>query len=362
MTQIYDILHDIYYDPSNNAAFSSIDRLYKEARKRIPNIKLSTVKDFLNKQFSYTLHKPVRHNFKRNRVLASRPNEHWQADLVDMQAYSKDNDGYKYILMIIDVFSKMLQAIPLKTKNANEMKSAFIKAFQDQSPDFLFTEEGSEFTNTIVRSYFEEMEVHHLVAQNKETKAAVVERVNRTIKSRMFKYFTSLGKHKWLDVLPQLVTAYNHSYHRSIKMRPVDVSLSNVKKVFQNLYGCRNEIEYLQTSKKAPKAKPGDFVRIKYKYNTFDKGYYPYWRDKVFTIKSVNTSTSKPTYTLVYGNQTLKKRFYEEEIQPIPYPEKWRIEKIIRRDRRNHRLLIRWKDYGPEDDSWITEEEFESLS
>jgi len=360
MTQIYKALHDIYYNPSNNASFSSVNRLYNEAKKEVPNITINTVKQFLDKQFSYTLHKPVRHNFERNRVLASRPNQHWQADLVDMRAYAKENDGYNYILMIIDVFSKILQAFPLKSKNAEEIKSSFVKAFHETLPTFLFTDEGTEFTNRIVKNYFTAMEVHHIVAQNKETKAAIVERVNRTLKTRMFKYFTSSGTHRWLEVLPKLVTAYNHSYHRSIKMRPIDVSFNNVQKVFRNLYGCRDEIEFLKSKKTKPKAKNGDFVRIKYKFNAFDKGYYPYWRDKVFTIKSVNRSAKKPTYTLMYGNQILPKRFYEEEIQPIPYPEKWRIEKIVRRDR--HRLLVRWKDYGPEDDSWITEDEFASLS
>ena len=118
---IFDILHDLYYTPENNAAFSSVRRLYIEGKKQIPNLKLSDVHEFLNKQFSYTLHKPVRHNFPRNKVLASRPYEHWQADLVDMRAYVKDNEGYNYILMIIDVFSKVLQAFPLKTKGAQCM-------------------------------------------------------------------------------------------------------------------------------------------------------------------------------------------------------------------------------------------------
>ena len=231
------ILRDLYYDTSSEAGFSSISKLLKHARQRDSSITRDEVKEWLKDQVTYTLHHPARRRFKRNPVVASSPNELAQADLVDMQAFESQNDGSKYLLTMIDVFSKRGFAVPLKSKHAAEIVRALSLIFKDYRPFMIQTDQGLEFRNRQVNSLMNKMGVKLYYAYNQDIKASVVERFNRTLKSKMFKYFTSKGSRRYMDVLPSLLHSYNNSYHRSIRMRPIDVPHSDPDVVFKNLYG-----------------------------------------------------------------------------------------------------------------------------
>src|SRR5260370_23003718 len=102
------LLEKIYYSPENPASFSGAYKLYNEAKKYNSSIKLNEVKDWLRTQHVYTLHRPARRRWQRNRIYVSYIDEQWEIDLIDLRVYSRQNDGYNYILMVIDVFSKYL--------------------------------------------------------------------------------------------------------------------------------------------------------------------------------------------------------------------------------------------------------------
>ena len=99
------------------------------------------------KQNTYTLHKQKRKNFLRNKVLVKNINEQFQADIVDMQMFSKHNNNYKYILTVIDVLSKYAFAKPLKTKSSKDVLKAFENIFKERKPFKLQTDKGKEFVN-----------------------------------------------------------------------------------------------------------------------------------------------------------------------------------------------------------------------
>ena len=241
------------------------------------------------------LHKPVRKNFKKRRVFAAKSNDIWAADLVDMQYFAKTNKGYRYILMIIDVFSKYGWAIPLKRKTGSEMVEAFTQLWDsgEKPPRFLWTDKGKEFDNVQMEALLKSRNVHLYWTDNEE-KSTIVERWNRTIKQWMWKYFTKHRTGVYIDILPQLIEKYNGTYHRSIKCTPSDARKpSNHQHVFNALYGGSNKFD--KKLSQPPKFHVDDQVRITKKKKQFEKGYTTNWTEEVFTVTEV-----QPTYPYTY--------------------------------------------------------------
>ena len=192
-------------------------------------------------QDAYTLHKPVRRHFKRNRVIVGGIDELWQMDLADMQSMQKFNDGYRYLLVCIDVFSKYAWVIPLKNKTGPTLVEAFNTILASgRKPEQIQTDQGTEFFNKHFQAL---MKKEGIVLYNtyNETKASIVERLIRTLKTKMWRYFTSKKTVRYIDVLPDLVYAYNHSVHRRIKTKPADVSVENEKEIWHTLYDDHGE-------------------------------------------------------------------------------------------------------------------------
>jgi hypothetical protein len=179
----------------------------------------------------------------------------------------------------------------------------------------------------------------------------------------MFKYFTANGTRKYIDVLPKLVDAYNNSFHRSIKMRPIDVDEYNKEDVFENLYGYTNERNYLLSKNKIPKLSVGDKVRKKYELTPMDKGYYPKWTDVVYEVSKSIKGSNKPMYSIKLNDITLPQKFYPEELQKIK-DKFYRIEKIVKRKTKNGQrgFIVKWVGYPESQNSWVSERDLHNVS
>jgi hypothetical protein len=361
MSNTSNVLKSIYYDIKHPASFGSVRSLYKYAKIRIQNLTLKEVKDWLSEQLSYTLHKPARKTFLRNRIIVSRINEQFQADLVDMQEFSEINNGFKYLLTVIDCFSKYLWSIPLKSKHSNSIINAFKIVFNERKPEKLQTDKGREFDNQNFRQFLNTQNIKYFTSQDKKIKCAIVERVNRTIKDKMFKYFTAKGTRNYVNILKNLVDSYNNRWHRSIKMKPIEVNHSNEKEVFRNLYGTNNLINLIGQRDKGS-LDLGNTVRKKYDLTHFDRGYYPNWSDETYTVDRKLPKIGKRQYVVkdYYGN-TQNRRFYKEELQKISPNTPYRIDRILRTRRRNNRLeyLVSWIGYRER--TWIPAQELMEL-
>ena len=178
-------LHRHYYDPKRVGSYGGVAAL----QRVVPAER--DVERWLSTQDAYTLHKPVRRHFKRRCVVVGGPNQQWQADLVDMSRLKTANDGTTFLLTVIDVFSKRAWCIPLKSKSAASLVAAFRRLLNDVNiPTTLQTDKGSEFLNRPLQRLLKEYGVHHFATHSEETKASVVERFNRSLKTRMWRYFT----------------------------------------------------------------------------------------------------------------------------------------------------------------------------
>ena len=236
----------MYYDP--RTCFSGMHDL-----KRKTGAKMKDIREFLEKQDVYTLHKPILKTYAKRRVQVSDIDEQFQADLIDMQKFKSANNNVNYALTVIDVFSKKAWAIPIQRKTGSEICEAFRTIFAERIPLRIQTDKGTEFINKDTQAFFKKHGVTWFTTQG-DTKCQIVERWNRTLKTKMWKYFTANNTRKWIDVLPKLVENYNTSYHRSIKMTPNEASLKKNKHlVFHNLYGKIADVKKKSTIKSETK-------------------------------------------------------------------------------------------------------------
>ena len=246
-----------YYSPKSPASFTSASAIKKSTDTAAS---LPVIQNWLNDQETYSIHRPVKRKFRRRRVVVSGIDDQWQADLADLSNRADQNDGYKFLLGCIDVFSKYAWVVPLKTKSAREvlrgLKSILENDDERRRPRTLQTDKGTEFTNREVQAYLKREKIGFFTTENEETKAQIVERFWRTLKGRMFKYFTYKKTDRYVDVLDDLVHSYNHTYHRSIKMKPAEVREENEAQVHRTLYPVSEVMSAVGKFKK------GDYVRI----------------------------------------------------------------------------------------------------
>ena len=248
---ITKILKEIYYDAGHVAGFGSAKDLYSAVRRKGKKITLKKVKEFLQKQDTYTLHKPVRRKFKRRKIMSKGVDYLWQADLIDLQPISKENKGNRFLLTIIDTLSRFGFAVPVKDKTGQTMVQAFKKIFSSSKrvPTKLFTDSGPEFWNKKCHDFLRGKNIIHYSTAS-DVKAATVERFNRTIQMKLYKYFTAKGTLHYVRVLPSLIRSYNERIHRAYGKAPVNVGRNNEKDVWQALYG-----NYMRSKTKLPKYK-----------------------------------------------------------------------------------------------------------
>ena len=188
---------------------------------------------------------------------------------VCLSRLKKSNDVTTFLLTVIDVFSKRAWCIPLKNKSAASLVAAFTQLLRERSPITLQTDKGSEFLNRSLQKLLKQYDVLHISKHNGETKASIVERFNRTLKTRMWRYFTKSQSGRYLDVLQDCVRSYNKTYHRNIGIAPSEVNGTNQESVWKRLYG--------HEGGGTPQFRIGDRVRISKAKRHFEKGYMANW-------------------------------------------------------------------------------------
>ena len=343
----------VYYNPLHPGSFGGVERLRQGIKDETgEKVSVHEVRDFLSEQDAYTLHKPARVHFKRNRVFVTKPLKQFQADLCDMQALADHNDSFNYLLTVIDVFSKKAYARVLKKKTASEVVKAFESVLlESQVPEKLQTDAGKEFFNKSFDTLMQKYGIVHFKT-NSDLKASVVERFNRTLKTRMWRYFTAQNTRRYLEVLPDLLNSYNNSYHKSIKMTPQEVTSENAVQVFRNLYGTISSRPKINM-----KFKKGDLVRISKLRGVFDKKYEQSFTDELFTVTRTIPRTP-PVYKLEdYDGEPIEGSFYEAELQKVKMTRDrmFQVEKILKRRvvKGEKQVFVRWKNWPEKFNSWV---------
>lgn len=213
----------------------------------------------------------------------------------------KINNGYVYILNVIDIFSKYVWSVPLKTKTGKEVADAFVHIFNTtkRRPKKLHVDRGKEFYNTNVKRVLNSLDIEIYSTQT-DKKASIVERFNRTLGDKLKPLIYK--EKKWIDKLQGVIQTYNNTFHRTIKMKPKEVNINNETALLTNVY-------QIDSTKSKRKFEVGDRVRISSHVFKFRNKLKTNWAKEIFTITEAHTSNVH--YYKVAGIDAC---FYESEL------------------------------------------------
>ena len=224
---------DKYYKLSNPASFGGVKKLQRASHKS-----KNAVKRYLLSQEVYTRHRQVNKKFTRNKFVVSGPKQQVQADTTDWSKFH--HEGHPYMLFLIDSFSKKAWGLPLKDKTAASAVKAMEPLLRANSWQSIYTDRGTEFLNSSVQSLFKKYKVKHWLSSSIH-KAAFAERVQLTIKQKLFKYLESrpTNKHSFLTDVKHTFRSYNAASHSSHGLPPNQVHEMNkteARKLWPILY------------------------------------------------------------------------------------------------------------------------------
>jgi len=357
-----DFIVELYRTVGHPVAFSSPGTIYKYFNGTVP---LAMIKEALEHVDSYTLHKEYKKTAVHNPYYVYRLRKRFQADLIDIAGLKSANSGVTFLLVVIDTFSRKIWVMPLLRKTASDTTNglrSWLASMTDEKPESLLTDSGKEFVNKQVKKLMHEHGIELIQSRNVH-KAAIVERVNKSIQILIYKYLTDRGEVRYLDVLPQLITTYNDRKHRSLQyMTPNEADDPNneilIRSIQLSRYAAINKKGRKKSANARSKFEIGDSVRIKSLSSGVSnarRAYVQQFHGEYFEITKVSHRMPVTMYELksLDSGENIEGGFYASELVAVR-GNVFKIERIIRTKGkgRNKKHLIRWQHFGPQWDSW----------
>lgn len=362
------ILLKLYEDYRSPSGLSGINMLFKAAKIAHPHITLQEIKHFLAGQNSYTLHKITPRRFTRRKTIASGPKNIITCDLADMSSISSHNDGVRYLLIGLDVFSRYMSVKKLINKNSKTV-TEHLELMLDE-PAFkgtrkIFCDRGAEFTNNNVKQMYERKKIKFYSTHSQEIKSGLIERHIRTLKTKIYKFLTHTKSQRYIDVLNDLVSAYNSSPHRGLKgLTPLTVHFHLSPRDIRELY-------FRMYSYRPPQAKQthtlpvGQTVRVSStaRQNIFHKSHKILNTREIFRIRKTDVKLGVRGYFLEdLLKEEIQGVFYRDELIPTLLPAVFDFE-IIKtlKDKKTQKVkhLVEWVGYPSKFNSYINESDIE---
>ncbi len=353
---------EAYMTPGHPVAFSSpatVARHFGTTREAARKV--------LESLDTYSLHKEYRRAKRYNPYYVYNRRDLVQADLVDVRALSKDNDGMQHLLVLIDVFSKKLWVLPLPDKSAATVRDALALWLDELLPPggrrikVYSSDWGREFQNRLVADLLRSRGVGRQEFATTTSKCAVVERANKSLQLLIYKYLSDRETTRYLDVLQDLVRTYNSRPHRSLGgMSPNEADMPVNEEHVRGIHMQR----YAKVVRRKPKYKPGDVVRIRIdsskQLGQAKRSYNPQSVGEFFMITRVNRRLPIPMYFIrsLDTGEHIQGSFLGSELTLIGEQREWKISKVLKE--RTHRgrkeYLVRYKHFGPRWDEWLPAE------
>jgi len=352
-------LRSIYFNPRKPGSFQGAQKLRQTARKEGQPLGRQRITRWLNNEESFSSHRAFLPGaIQRSRVFVKGMFDQYDADLADFQKLADSNDGYRFILVVIDVFTRYLWAIPLKSKKNTDVINGFEHIFRNEGkvPRRLRTDQGVEFTGNIMTEFYEHYNVTHFVTYN-EVKANYAERVIRTLKGKITRYLAYQKTWRYIDVLADLVESYNNTIHKSIQLAPIDVNQENEIPLWWMQYRPREPYDP-NGSLPSYKFKVGDSVRIADTRGLFSRDWRLRWSEEIFKIVTRDLRDMIPIYKLEdEQGEEIKGTFYENEMQKVveDQSDQWKVESIVdvRGQGQNKEAFVKFKDWPEFYNRWI---------
>ena len=304
----YDIASNPKYDGYQRGLASMVYKFFDKKSMGSGTAKPSSLERIPSSSIlANERHKPIIRKFNKRTVYSQFKDNIWGVDLADMQSLSRKNEGIKYLLCAIDLYSKYAFVIPLKDKKGISIVKAFNKIVKqsNRKSNKIWVDQGGEFYNNVFEKWLSDNDIIMYSTYN-EGKSVVAERFFKTLKNKLYKHMTATGKNVYYDVLDDVVNKYNNTKHSTIKMKPIDVK--NNKRVYID-----------EHNEKDSKFKVGDRVRISRYRNMFAKGYAPNWSSEIFIVDKIN-DTVPYTYNLIdSSDEEIIGSFYNKELQKTKF-------------------------------------------
>ena len=338
-----DEIAKLYFNPKKPGSFSG-----KSTFKKTLPPKLKQATDlWINEQQTYNLHRGVIRKFKRTPVITAGVNQQLQIDLIDISVYAKSNDAHTFLLTVIDVFSRKAYCQPLRRKDGKTVTRAFkvILDQMDSLPTHIQSDQGKEFLNSTFKGLLKEYKIRYFTSHDKDIKCSHIERFNRTLMGKIGRFMTKTNSHRFVDVLPDIITSYNNTPHSAIGIPPEQVNAHNQEHIWLKLFNKPRIV-------KKNNVPIGAYVRIPTEKRTFEKGYLGKWSVEVFVVHQ-RIHTSPVTYKIKdLAGEVIVGSFYTQELMRVKKPKHWPIERII--DQRKNRYLVKWKGFPVKFNSWVS--------
>ena len=322
------------------------------------------VDEALSKSDTYTRflqHKKAR---RYSPIYVYRPRELWQSDVVFFtnKEYVDNNNGYKYILTIIDAFTKYAYAYPMKENKCEKVLECFKDVFQKcgKIPERLNTDRGSELTCKNFENFLKKENVYHYLSYSLR-KCPIVERFNLTLQRLLYQMMNEHHTTEWTKYLDQALKIYNSRYHRTIKMSPIEAEKpENETKVRRTFY---EKYRKANSRKQKPKFQVNDEVRIFTEKGKFDCGYDAQFSREHFKIKKVLNNLPVVRYVLSeYDGRVLPGNFFQDELVKYVPSEYYPIEvKNKRKKGKKTQYLVHYIGWQNKWDTWVNEEDMIDL-
>ena len=220
-------LSQLFYNPKEG--LSNVGDLYKRAREKGHKYTLKQVKEWYFNQPVNQIYKQPQKVRRFNKIQSNNyaPGT-FQADLMDLQRFARWNKGYKYLLNIIDVFSRYSFSFPIKTKKPSEIAPFFKQVIDEVKPKKMwFTfDNGNEFKGDVKKLLVErgaEIHLNDPKSLNSKNTVGLIERFNKTVLNKIRKYMTSKDTVKYVDAIPDMIDNYNNTVHSATNRTPYSI-------------------------------------------------------------------------------------------------------------------------------------------
>ena len=355
-----DYLENNYFTPGVPGALAGPNKFYKTFKQNQQPVTRTKVKQWLQDQDAFSLLQPVKYKFKRQRVITRGIDDMWDVDLADMTNVFDHNDGHRFLLIVIDVFSKYLWVQPIPDKSHTSVIQAFQTIFQQtkRRPRTLRTDNGTEFKNRWFKQFMKKENIHAYTTKN-EMKANYAERVIRTLKGMMYRYFLHRQTYRYTNVLQDLVYNYNHRPHGSLPgFSPAEITKDVESKVWKYMY--IDKMKLKKKTKSHYKFNIGQHVRISHLKYVFQRDYHIKWTQEVFLVTHRCQKQGIHLYRVKdLLDEDIDGHFYEEELQAVTKDINsiYKIEKVLKTRKRQgvKELFVKWLGWPKKFNSWIKE-------
>lgn len=333
---------------------------------------------WLQQQEAFVITRPApsgKGKFPRQKVITGDVGDCWELDLSDMGS-NRDmlaqNDRYRYILVVVDQFSRFCMAEALKSKEGKEVSKAFdrilTRAGEARTPIKIFSDRGKEFLNHDFKAVWQRWGItEHYMPNDAETKCPHVERLIRTLKQMTTTYFIQNNTLRWVDMLPALVNSYNHTRHSSLGTSPIQVLHSEGQELedqWQRQHGRGvNTKQYAMARRDLKAFKRGDMVRVATMKGHFEKGYTPKWQREVFRVGRVLYRHPRVAYRLVdLQGEPIEGIFYREQLQRhLGQPYAGRVIERVVADNGRGRVTLKFLGWGPKFNQTVTVDRYNEM-